>query len=120
MKTRIIAAMDDIFFASKIRGTAEHLNLKVAFVREIDALLETARHELPGLIIVDLHARQLDALALARRLKTDERLRAVPLLGFFSHVQTELQQSAREAGFDYVLPRSAFTRRLPEILQGNL
>jgi hypothetical protein len=48
----------------------------------------------------------------------DESLRAVPLLGFFSHVQTELQQRAKEAGFDRVMPRSAFSKNLAEILGG--
>jgi len=44
----------------------------------------------------------------------------VPVVGFFSHVQTELQRRAEEAGFDHVLTRSAFTKRLPEILSGEL
>jgi len=52
-------------------------------------------------------------------LKGDEALSAVPLLGFFSHVQTELQQAAKAAGFDRVMPRSAFTKQLSEILAGT-
>jgi hypothetical protein len=42
----------------------------------------------------------------------------VPVVGFFAHVQTELMQRARAAGFDEVLPRSAFVARLPDILRG--
>ena len=42
MERNIIAVVDDLFFASKIRGTAEELGVTVRFVRNIDAIL--ARH----------------------------------------------------------------------------
>jgi CheY-like chemotaxis protein len=56
---------------------------------------------------------------LAKQLKADEQLRSIPLLGFFSHVQTELQHQAEQAGFDQVIPRSAFSKYLGEILSGT-
>ena len=58
-------------------------------------------------------------MELARQLKADEQLRSIPLLGFFSHVQTELQRQASAAGFDQVIPRSAFAKYLGEILSGT-
>jgi len=122
MNGRVIAAVEDLFFASKIRGTAEHAGARVEFPRDADALVAAAeREDAPGLFLFDLHAaRYGDLFALAARLKQDGRLRAVPLVGFFSHVHTELQRRALDAGFDQVLPRSAFTKRLPEILRGAL
>ena len=121
MNGRIVAAVDDLFFASKIRGTAEQAGLRADFPRGADALLSAAGDEdPPRLFVFDLHAQRYgDLFALAARLKRDERLRAVPLVGFFSHVHTELQRRALEAGFDKVLPRSAFTKNLPDILQGK-
>jgi CheY-like chemotaxis protein len=119
MTRTVIAVVDDLFFASKIRGTAEQLGVTVSFARTTNALIETALRDSPALIICDLHSQKIDLLDLARTLKADERLRQVRLLGFFSHVQVELQRAAEQAGFDQVLPRSAFTARLPEILVGN-
>ncbi|HEV2762293.1 MAG TPA: hypothetical protein VGV38_04795 [Pyrinomonadaceae bacterium] len=121
MNERIVAAVDDLFFASKIRGTAEQAGLRADFPRGADALLAAADgEELPRLFLFDLHAQRYgDLFALAEELKRDERLRAVPLVGFFSHVHTELQRRALAAGFDKVLPRSAFTKNLPDILQGK-
>jgi CheY-like chemotaxis protein len=115
----VIAIVDDMFFASKIRATAEEMNLTVRFMRRADALLEAARQELPSLVIFDLHSQKLDPFSLAEQLKADEQLRAVPVLGFFSHVQTGLQKQAEQAGFDRVIPRSVFSARLPEILEGK-
>ncbi len=119
MTRTVIAVVDDLFFASKIRGTAEQLSVATSFPRRIEALLEAALRDQPALIICDLHATRIDPVELAKLLKADERLCSITLLGFFSHVQTELQQRAEQAGFDQVLPRSTFTKHLPEILAGS-
>lgn len=117
MKRRVIVLADDLFFAAKIRATAEHLGIEVIFPRSPEAFTQAFSHGAPALVIIDLHLQRDDPFLIARRLKEDDALRATPLVGFFSHVQVELQKRAVAAGFDHVLPRSAFTRRLPEILQ---
>ena len=116
MNRRVIAAVSDMLFASKIRGTAEHLNVTVDFARTEDGLFDYAKAEVPSLIILDLHDTRLDPFAVAARLKADEQLRAVPVVAFFSHVEKELQRRALEAGVEHVLPRSVFAKRLGEIL----
>jgi CheY-like chemotaxis protein len=120
MNRRVIAAVSDMLFASKIRGTAEHLNVTIDFARSADVLFDAAKADVPSLIILDLHEARLDPFALAARIKADAQLRTVPLVAFFSHVETELQSRAVEAGVEHVLPRSVFTRRLSEILSGEL
>ena len=117
MGSYVLAAVDDMFFATKIRGTAEALGLEVRFSRSADDAIEKAREDLPTLIIADLHSVKCDPFNLAEQLKTDERLRDVPLIGFFSHVQTELKERAERSGFDRVMPRSAFSKNLAEILK---
>ena len=118
MTRTVIAVVDDLFFASKIRGTAEQLGVSVNFPRSKDAVVEAARGGQASLIIVDLHSHKIDAIQLARQLKASAELSSIPLVGFFSHVQNELQAEAESAGFDRVLPRSAFARNLSEILTG--
>ncbi|HEX8653154.1 MAG TPA: hypothetical protein VF708_20215 [Pyrinomonadaceae bacterium] len=117
MNSHVLAAVDDMFFASKIRGCAEQLGVDVRFMRTAEAALESARRERPSLVIVDLHWQRGDPFALAEALKADEHLRDVPLVGFFSHVQTALQRRAEQTVYDRVMPRSAFTKQLPEILR---
>ena len=114
MSRRVVAVVDDMFFASKIRAVAEAVGVEISFPRSKEALVEKAREA--QLILVDLHNQKFDPVALAKDLKSDEQLRAIPMVGFFSHVETELQRNALAAGFDQVLPRSAFTRDLASIL----
>ena len=111
-----MAAVDDMLFAAKIRATAEQLNVNVHFARSADGLIASARENKPDLIIVDLQAQKVDAMELAKMLKSDDLLCDIPLIGFFSHVLVELQRTGIKAGFDRVLPRSVFTRDLASIL----
>lgn len=108
-----------MFFAAKIRAVAEAVGVEISFPRNREALLQKAREVNPKLILVDLHNSKIDPNALASELKSDEQLRAIRLLGFFSHVQTELQRNAIAAGFDQVIPRSVFVRDLQGILTAD-
>ena len=116
MSGGIIAVVDDMFFVSKIRAVAEAVGVEISFARTREALVEKARATQPRLIVIDLHNQKFDPAALAAEFKAEEELREIRLLGFFSHVQTELQRNALAAGFDQVMPRSVFARDLPKIL----
>jgi DNA-binding NarL/FixJ family response regulator len=102
-----------MFFASKIRAVAEAVGTEVSFPRSKEALMQKVRETKPRLVIVDLHNQKIDPNELAKELK------GIRLLGFFSHVQTELQRNAIAAGFDQVIPRSVFARDLPQILAAD-
>ena len=118
MSRIVVAAVSDLFFASKIRATAEHLGIEVRFVRNSQTLADIARGNPPDLFLVDLQSTNLDPIELAQTLRADERLNSVPLLGFYSHIQTELQERAIQAGYTHVMPRSAFSQRLGDVLSG--
>lgn len=105
-----------MFFASKIRATAQVVGVEVKFLRSMEQLIETAREVKPGLVVVDLHNTKIDPVAVGTELKAKEELRGIRLLGFFSHVHADLQRNAMSAGYDQVIPRSMFARDLGQIL----
>ena len=119
MSRTVVAVVDDMFFASKIRATAEALAVEIAFPRNRELFLAKIAEQKPDLIVVDLHNQKVDVLELVRQLKPMEGFAGVPLLGFFSHVEKELQQAALAAGYDQVIPRSVFSRDLAQILIGQ-
>lgn len=116
MTRSIFAAVDDMFFAAKIRATAEALGVNIKFYRRLESLITAAGEQSPDLILCDLHNEKLNPIELARELKSKDELNAIQLLGFFSHVQTDLQRAALAAGYDQVIPRSVFSRDLGKIL----
>lgn len=111
-----LAICADLLFAARIRGAGEQVGVPVETMSRGDAL-ERARALAPGLILLDLDARWLDAPALIRALKADAVLAAVPVIAFVSHVREDAIGAARDAGADRVLARSAFARQLPELLR---
>lgn len=110
---RVVALVDDLIFQSKLRETARQVGVELAVVLTADALVAEAEREETRLVVVDLNARA-NALAALETLRTRSISR--PIVGFLSHVQTELAGRARAAGCAEVLPRSKFTAQLADIL----
>ena len=114
---RVLAVVSDLFFQARLDAVARATGATLAFVSPALAV-ERSRGEKPDLVVFDLHAAG-DPFALARALKNAPGTRGIRLIGFYSHVDGATRARALEAGLDHVLPRSAFTRRLPEILAGT-
>ena len=113
----IVAAVDDLMFAAKISTAARQLGVDVVFAKTPAAVHQEALARKPGLIIFDLNSLRVDPLTTIAALKGDPALAATRIVGFVSHVQTDLVASARAAGADEVLARSAFSAHLADILK---
>jgi DNA-binding NarL/FixJ family response regulator len=112
----VLAAVDDLLFSSKIRTTAKQAGVELTFARSPQEVLEQAKTLKPSLVIFDLNSGKTDPVATIAALKADAAVGQPRVLAFASHVHTELIASARNAGADQVLPRSAFAANLAEIL----
>ena len=116
---RIFAFVEDLFFMAKIQETARKLNVKVEFVKAEKDLLDRIKEngeEKPSLIILDLNNANIKPLVMIPKLKAKLK-KGTSFLGFLSHLQGELKLKAQEAGCDMVVPRSAFSQNLPQILR---
>ncbi len=118
--TRIYFFIEDLFFNAKITETARKLGVKVAFIKnEKDAIAELTDSEeadRPGLIVFDLNNASAKPLTLIPKLKAKLK-KSTSIVGFLSHLQNELRAKAVEAGCDTVMPRSAFSQNLPNLLR---
>jgi len=117
--SRIFAFVDDLFFAAKIQETARKLNVKVEFAKsdkDLAERIEQNGEEKPSLIIFDLNNANARPLTLIPKLKSKLK-KGTSIIGFLSHVQGDLKQKAHEVGCDMVLPRSAFSQNLPQLLR---
>jgi len=121
MRTRyhsgmVMAVVDDLIFASKIRAAAAHAGVQVAFVRSRDAVLPEIADRRPSLVIFDLDREPLDPLGAIRAIRADAGLRSTRLVAYVRHTSADLIVAAREAGIDQVLARSAFFPALAAML----
>jgi len=116
---RIFAFIDDLFFLAKIQETSRKMNVKVEFVKTDKDVYERMGqngNDKPTLIIVDLNNVAAKPLTVIPKLKSKLK-KETNIIGFVSHVQGELKMKATEAGCDMVLPRSAFSQNLAQLLR---
>ena len=104
-------------FLQEIKTTANQLGIPLTFARSADAALGEMRKAPPSLVIFDLNNPRTNPLGIVAAMKQDAALAAIPTVGYASHVQVDEINAARQAGVDEVLPRSAFTTQLAEILK---
>lgn len=116
---KISLIVDDMFFAAKINAAASLAGREVERLRSREQL-EQLTAAPPLLVIVDLKAERLDPMQSIAYLKSHVELRAIPVIAFVAHVQTETIRGAQAIGCDLVLPHSAFTKMLPDIVAGHL
>jgi CheY-like chemotaxis protein len=93
--------------------------VKVEFVKnekELADRMKSNGEEKPSLIIFDLNNANAKPLTLIPKLKSKLK-KGTSIIGFLSHVQGDLKQKAHEVGCDMVLPRSAFSQNLPQLLR---
>ena len=111
----ILAIVDDLIFRGKLEAAAAHLGAPLTIAADAGPALRNGATW--SRILIDLNLSRGDALLIVRDLRAAHP--GVPITGYCSHVQQELQRQALEAGCTTVLPRSAFVQQLPELLAGH-
>ena len=106
----------DLFFTSKVTGTAQALGLRVDSVDDVASAVSRLQAGEVGCVLVDLAAPRVSIAELLAAMPAEAR---VPVIAFGSHVNTEVLETARAAGAE-VMPRSQFSATLPGILRQHL
>jgi hypothetical protein len=118
--TRIFCFIEDLFFLAKIQETARKLGVKVEFVKgdkeSVAKITDLPEAERPGLVVFDLNNLNAKPITLIPKLKSKLK-KATSIIGFLNHLQGDLKMKAIEAGCDTVMPRSAFSQSLPNLLR---
>jgi hypothetical protein len=118
--TKIFFFLEDLFFLAKIQEVSRKLGVKVEFVKGdkevVQRITDEAEVDRPTLLVFDLNSTATKPLTLIPKFKTKLK-RAVSIIGFLSHLQGDLKMKATEAGCDTVMPRSAFSQSLPNLLR---
>ena len=118
--TRIFCFIEDLFFQAKINETSKKLGIKVEFVKgdkeSVARLTDLAEGDRPALLVFDLNNLNAKPMTLIPKLKTKFK-KATSIIGFLNHLQGDLKLKAIEAGCDTVMPRSAFSQSLPNLLR---
>jgi DNA-binding NarL/FixJ family response regulator len=113
----VVVVVPNLFFATRIAASAMRLRVGVHHATLASAV-EVSRAKGPALVILDLEAPG-DPAGLIRDLKATPETRGIRIVAFYPHVHNALRIEALAAGADMVLPRSAFTAKLDDLLAGD-
>jgi hypothetical protein len=117
--TRIFCFIDDLFFQAKIQETSRKLGIKVEFIKgdkDVLARFDAPEAVKPTLVVFDLNNLNAKPMTLIPKIKSKFK-KATSVIGFLNHLQGDLKAKAVEAGCDTVMPRSAFSQSLPNLLR---
>jgi hypothetical protein len=98
---RILAIVPDLMLASRVQESLRAAGHKVSVASSIPDPVEAEA------IVCDLDAVDPGEAANV----------AIPVLGFYSHVDVATRRAAEATGIDRVVPRSRMSRELPELVE---
>ena len=81
---------------------------------------ELLQHMTPDLILMDIALPGMDGLTLTRKLKTDEKLRHVPVVAMTAFAMKGDDRKALDAGCDGYITKPIDTRTLAQAIAGYL
>ena len=118
--TRIVCFIEDLFVVAKMQEAARKLGVKVQFAKAeketLAGITDAPEEARPALIVFDLNNAGAKPLVTIPKLKTKLK-RSTSIIGFLQHIQGDLKMKAIEAGCDTVMPRSAFSQSVPNLLR---
>jgi CheY-like chemotaxis protein len=113
----VVALEPDLFFSVRIESAVKAAGARPLTVESAAGLWDGIERW-PELVIVDLSAAGWEEVV--RRAKALPHTKAIPIVAFGSHVDTDTLRAARQAGCDHAWPRSRFMSDLPALLDKAL
>jgi len=100
---RILIADDQPAGRDLIRAILESSGYEVIEAADGQEALDIAVSNLPDLILLDLHMPQLDGLSVMKKLRSDPRFAATPIIAVTATAMRGSREAGLEAGFtDYL------------------
>jgi CheY-like chemotaxis protein len=115
MKRTVIVLADDLFWRTKIDHAARSAQAPAVFLSDPAELVNAADPSKTALVLVDLAIRQ-DPFAAIAALKNGTKTKGIHVVGWYEHVRKDLEKKGTEAGCDEVMPRSAFSQKLADLI----
>jgi len=97
---KILLVEDNEMNRDMLSRRLERKGYSVAIAVDGQQGVEMAQADPPALILMDMSLPVLDGWEATRRLKADERTKAVPILALTAHAMHGDEQKAKEAGCD--------------------
>jgi len=113
----VLVGVTDIFFYSKVRDALMSKGYRIERARTQQDIAEKASATIPAAFIVNMNDDKLDAFQGLETLKTDARLKIIPILAFANHEEVDTFHRAKALGVTKIVSRNEFSTRLKDLVE---
>ena len=105
---------DNLVNLKLVCDVLESAGYRIGRASDAEEAEESLRHAIPDLILMDIELPGMDGLTLTRRIKSDDRLRHVPVVALTASAMKGDDYKALAAGCDGYITKPIDTRKLPQ------
>lgn len=120
MSLRILIVDDNptnLKLASRVLESEGYL---ISLAADAEAAQAILSHQVPDLILMDIGLPGMDGLTLTRKLKSDERLRHIPVVALTAFAMKGDERKTLDAGCDGYIAKPIDTRQFPQQVRAFL
>lgn len=119
-KSRILVIEDNRDNMTLIADVLASLDYEVLQATDGEQGVETARQEIPDLILMDLSLPRMDGWTATRTIKAESNLQHIPIIALTAHAMVGDRERALEAGCDDYISKPINLRELASKLSDYL
>ena len=112
----VLVAVSDIFFYTKVRDALLPQGYKLDRARTQQDIMEKAAAA-PAAVILNMNDDVLNAFQALETLKSDTRMKAIPILAFANHEEVETWNRAKSMGVTKIVSRNEFSSRTKDLVE---
>jgi PleD family two-component response regulator len=112
----VLVAVTDIFFYTKVRDALLPRGYRLEKIRVQQDITDKAFSMNPVAVILNMNDQTLDAFQALETLKTDPRLKAIPILAFANHEEVDTWNRAKALGVSKIVSRNEFSARTKDLV----
>lgn len=116
-QSTILVAVTDIFFYTKVRDALRSKGYRLEKVRAQQDIADKASSMNPIAVILNMNDQTLDAFQALETLKTDARLKTIPVLAFANHEEVDTWNRAKALGVSKIVSRNEFSARTKDLVE---
>ena len=114
--TSILVAVSDVFFYTKIRDALRTQGYVLERARVQEEVPEKAAALRPAAFILNMNDERVNAFVALEQLKSDDRLKTIPVLAFANHEEIDTWKKAKELGVNKIVSRNEFSSRTKDLI----
>ena len=113
----ILVGVTDIFFYTKVRDALMAKGYKIERARTQQDIADKASANNLSAVILNMNDETLNAFQALEALKSDTRLKTLPILAFANHEEVDTFNRARALGVTKIVSRNEFSARLKDLVE---